>query len=107
MPSPASVDFWCQASAGLATYRHPRSLLVTDTQTSTAAAPSTDPALLDVRAVAALLGCSARHIYRLADGGRMPAPIRLGVLVRWSRQTIEEWIAAGCPVTRQAGKTGR
>ncbi len=36
---------------------------------------TTEPArLLDVVAVAALLGVSTRHVYRLADGGRMPRP---------------------------------
>lgn len=53
--------------------------------------------LLDVRAVATLLHCSPRHVYRLADAGRMPPPLRLGALVRWQRQILEQWIAAGCP----------
>jgi excisionase family DNA binding protein len=60
--------------------------------------------LLDVRAVARLLCCSVRHVYRLADGGRMPPPVKLGALVRWSRQSIEEWIANGCKSCRQAGR---
>jgi excisionase family DNA binding protein len=60
-----------------------------------------DPtALLDVRAVARLLDCSSRHIYRLSDGGRMPAPLKLGALVRWPRQVITEWIANGCRPVR-------
>jgi len=53
--------------------------------------------LLDVQAVSELLDCSARHVYRLSDAGRMPAPIKLGSLVRWSKTAIEEWIAASCP----------
>jgi len=57
--------------------------------------------LLDVQAVAALLDCSTRHIYRLSDAGRMPAPVKLGSLVRWSKLTIEDWIAAGCPNYRR------
>jgi len=61
--------------------------------------------LLDVRAVAEMLGCSTRHVYRLADGGRMPAPVRLGTLVRWSRASIEGWVEAGCPSCRRG--TGR
>ncbi len=66
---------------------------------------STPPAdslakLLDVRAVAKLLACSQRHIYRLTDAGRMPEPIKLGTLVRWSRNEIDEWIHAGCPSCR-------
>ena len=55
--------------------------------------------LLDVRAVAALLGVSTRHVYRLADGGRMPRPLKLGGARRWDRAAIEGWIASGCPVT--------
>jgi excisionase family DNA binding protein len=64
----------------------------------------TEPArMLDVTAVANLLGVSSRHVYRLADGGRMPRPLKLGGAVRWDRRTIEDWIAAGCPnvATRQ------
>jgi excisionase family DNA binding protein len=64
-------------------------------------------ALLDVRTVAQLLGCSPRHVYRLRNAGRMPVPIRLGSLIRWSRLVIEEWIASGCKPTRlPAGKEG-
>jgi len=57
--------------------------------------------LLDVQAVADLLGCSSRHVYRLSDAGRMPAPVKLGALVRWSKSAIEEWVAAGCPSCRK------
>jgi excisionase family DNA binding protein len=67
--------------------------------------PSITPAaLLDVRAVAALLDCSPRHVYRLADAGRLPAPVRVGALVRWPRQVIADWIAAGCPACRKGTK---
>jgi excisionase family DNA binding protein len=58
--------------------------------------------LLDVRAVAALLDCSARHVYRLADAGRMPPPVRLGALVRWRRQDLDAWLAGGCRPCRTA-----
>lgn len=59
------------------------------------------PQLLDVQAVAAMLGCSARHIYRLSDAGKMPAPVRLGSLVRWNRDALESWISEGCPSARR------
>jgi excisionase family DNA binding protein len=62
-------------------------------------------ALLDVQAVAALLSCSTRHVYRLSDSGRMPKPIKLGALVRWQRKAVEEWLAAGCPAFRKGGKS--
>lgn len=56
--------------------------------------------LLDVRAVAHALQCSIRHVYRLADAGRMPSPVRLGALVRWNPEDIDEWIRSGCKAVR-------
>jgi excisionase family DNA binding protein len=68
------------------------------------AARAPDPAaeqLLDVEQVATLLNCSTRHVWRLHDGGKMPAAVRLGALVRWRRQDLDAWLAAGCrPVRR-------
>lgn len=55
------------------------------------------PLLIDVRAVASLLGCSPRHVYRLSADARMPRPIRLGCLVRWDRRSLARWVADGCP----------
>ncbi len=56
--------------------------------------------LLDVQAVAEMLGCSSRHVYRLSDAGRMPAPVKLGSLVRWSATAVREWIDQGCKPVR-------
>lgn len=53
--------------------------------------------LLDVIEVAKLMTCSTRHVRRLTDRGAMPAPVRIGALVRWRRTDIEEWIADDCP----------
>ena len=70
--------------------------------------PDRAPAeLLDVRAVADMLGASIRHVYRLSDAGRMPAPVKLGALVRWPRRIVLDWIAAGCPAVRNVGRAGR
>jgi excisionase family DNA binding protein len=70
--------------------------------TSTA---ETSAKLLDVRGVAALLNCSSRHVYRMADEGRMPTPLKLGALVRWRREEIDSWISGGCrPVRTVSGK---
>ena len=60
-----------------------------------------DAALLDVNQVASLLSCSARHVYRLADAGKLPRPHKLGALVRWSRQAVLDWIDDGCPSCRR------
>lgn len=65
------------------------------------------PELLDVASVATLLGCSERHVYRLADCGKMPRPIKLGALVRWPRKTLMDWIEGGCQAVRPAGKGTR
>lgn len=49
---------------------------------------------------------SPRHIRRQVDAGRMPAPVRLGRLLRWRMETgdpttgIRDWIQAGCPRVR-------
>ena len=60
-------------------------------------APPHDSELLDAHSVARLLQCSIRHVRRLADSGRMPAPLYLGALVRWPRGELLQWIGAGCP----------
>jgi predicted DNA-binding transcriptional regulator AlpA len=68
-----------------------------DARTSIGRATSSDlAALLDIHAVAQILSCSARHVRRLDEAGRMPSPLRLGSLVRWRRVVIEQWIADGC-----------
>jgi excisionase family DNA binding protein len=64
--------------------------------------PAVSAELLNVKAVAALLGCSVRHCYRLSDAGRMPRPVKLGALVRWRRAELVEWLNAGCPPVRSA-----
>lgn len=58
--------------------------------------------LLNVRAVAELLNCSATHVWQLVDLGNMPAPLRIGALLRWRRQIVERWLAAGRPRVRKA-----
>ncbi len=62
--------------------------------------------LLDVVAVAAMLDVSPRHVYRLADAGKMPRPIKLGGAVRWDRDAIKTWIDSGCASvdSRQGGR---
>ncbi len=68
------------------------------------AAPKSAAALLNVRDVAAMLGCSPRTVYRLADSGKIPPPMHLSSLVRWNRLEIERWIESGCRPVRQIRK---
>ncbi len=49
------------------------------------------------RAVAALLGCSTRHVERLEADRLIPPPFRVGRPIRWDRETIDRWIDGGCP----------
>lgn len=70
--------------------------------------PAVTAELLSVRDVAALLGdCSVRHLYRMADAGRIPRPIKLGGLVRWRRAELVAWLDAGCPPVRTAKGAAR
>lgn len=70
------------------------------------AATTTDSELIDIRTVASDVfgGCSIRHVRRLADAGKMPAPVRLGALIRFRKSELEHWIADGCRPVRAAGK---
>ena len=58
--------------------------------------PREQSLLITVDDVSQLLKCSPRHVWRLADSGRMPRPYKIGALCRWPRDQIEAWIAAGC-----------
>ena len=53
--------------------------------------------LLDVKTVSEILACSTRHVYRMADAGFMPRPVKLGQLVRWRRAELTRWLSQGCP----------
>jgi len=57
--------------------------------------------LIDVNDVAELLKCSPRHVWRLADAGKMPRPYKVGALCRWDRAAIEQWVSEGCPPVRK------
>lgn len=64
----------------------------------------------DVNAVATIYDCSKRHVYRMADAGRIPRPVKLGSLVRWRLRTgdpmtgVYDHIEAGCPSCREGRK---
>jgi excisionase family DNA binding protein len=70
------------------------------------AVPSgSQPSLWTIDDFAGRLKCSTRHIRRLIDAGRAPAPIRLGALIRFDPAAVERWIQAGCPDLRRGGKS--
>ena len=66
--------------------------------------PREPSALTDVYGVASLLKCSPRHVWRMADAGKMPKPYKIGALCRWDRAVIRDWIAQGCPAVRKGAR---
>ena len=54
------------------------------------------PVLYSVKEVAALLDCSTREVYRLRDARKVPAPIKLGGMVRWIKTELDQWLANRC-----------
>ena len=53
--------------------------------------------LLSAKALGQKLSLSKRQIFRLNSCGKVPKPIRIGGSIRWSEQSISEWLAAGAP----------
>ncbi len=53
--------------------------------------------LIAVTELAELLGVSVRTAWRKESTGHLPAPVRIGGLVRWRRAEIMQWIDDGCP----------
>jgi excisionase family DNA binding protein len=47
--------------------------------------------------VTAMFRFSRRQVYRLVEAGRMPPPLKIGRSIRWDRETLAAWVAAGCP----------
>jgi predicted DNA-binding transcriptional regulator AlpA len=78
------------------------STLTAPTEGTTATPPPRR--FLDAKQVGIRLGCSWRHVLRMADRGLMPWGVKLGALRRWDADQLEAWIAAGCKPCRQGGK---
>jgi prophage regulatory protein len=57
--------------------------------------PPFDSASTLVRAkeIAKFLGCTPKHIRKLSERGEFPKPVKAGRLLRWSRQSVERWLA--------------
>ena len=77
---------------------------VLETRTAAPARP-----LGDVNVIATIYDCSKRHVYRMADAGKIPRPLKVGSLVRWRLRTgdpmtgVLDHIEAGCPSCRDRG----
>lgn len=60
-------------------------------------APKEEPLLIDSRQASKLLGVSPRKLWQMQNSGEMPAPAKIGRLVRWGYEELRAWVAAGCP----------
>ncbi len=59
------------------------------------------PLLITAKECAAMVGIGQSNWYKQWSLGRVPEPVqRIGRLVRWRRQDIVDWVAAGCPVPK-------
>ena len=59
----------------------------------TATDKSDDAQMINVGGVAALLVCSPRHVWRLANSPDFPRPVSIGVkLKRWRKSAIVQWL---------------
>ena len=51
-----------------------------------------EPLLVDAKALAKMLSCSVRSVWRMRSAGQLPAPVKLGRSIRWDRRDIESFI---------------
>ncbi len=61
------------------------------------------PALLDVKAVAALFQASPSTIWRRVNDGTMPRPVRIVGMTRWVRDEIDAVIDSAKRTRDEAG----
>jgi prophage regulatory protein len=59
-----------------------------------------EPYLITPKELAIRLNVSKRTLWRLRSDGRVPPPLRLGGVVRWRLDEVQNWIAAGCPAIK-------
>jgi predicted DNA-binding transcriptional regulator AlpA len=55
--------------------------------------PLSTASLVTADELATFLGCSPKHVQRIARRGVFPKPIRIGRLCRWQRHRVEQWLA--------------
>lgn len=56
-----------------------------------------EPLLITPCQLAAMLQVSKRTLWRMLSAKLLPAPVRVGGIVRWRIEEIDRWISGGCP----------
>lgn len=67
--------------------------------------PLTRGDVLSAAEVAALLGCSKRHVYQLVDRDQLPGARRLGRRILIVRPVLEAWLLGGEDTTSRIPRT--
>jgi len=57
--------------------------------------------LLNIRAVAQMLDLGERTVWRMADSGVLPKPLKVGSRRKWRRRELLAWLDNGCPAVRR------
>lgn len=57
--------------------------------------------LVTAKELAEMLSVSPRHIWRMKASEKLPRVIEIGNCVRWKLVDISDWLAMGCPETRE------
>lgn len=58
-----------------------------------------EPLLLSPSELARYLSVSVRTLWRMRDAGELPAPIKIGRLVRWRKEAVDHWFRETNPTT--------
>ena len=66
-----------------------------------------EPILLPASRVAKMLQVSTRTLWRLLAAGKLIKPLKIGRSVRWRKDELTKWIAAGCPPRPQQKNEGQ
>jgi len=63
------------------------------TTTRGKASKGAEAMMMTVKDVAKALGVSERSVWRWSSDGTLPPGIKIGGSVRWSQQSVEDWLA--------------
>lgn len=74
--------------------RQPQPLIFERTSTRPA---DTSEQMLTKKEVADLIKATTRHVEKMVAAGKMPRPMYIGKSVRWKKDTVQNWLAQGCP----------
>lgn len=70
-------------------------------QSNEKAPPDISEQMLRVGDIARKLRCSSRQVHRLVVAGGIPAPHRIGGMLRWSPTVIQHWVDTGCAAIQE------